>query len=611
MAEAKARITKSASIKSLLDAKIMMVDDEPTTMAVIRSFLKEDGYQNFILIDDASQALTVIGQKRPDLLLLDLMMPEVSGFDILKAVRKSPKFRHLPVIILTSSEKTEDKLRCLDLGATDFLGKPVDSSELRLRVRNTLAAKAYVDQLAYYDRHTKLPNRSTFFEHLYWVLKWARQTEKQLAVLSIELDQFDTISSTVGMRAGDEVLRKVAQRLQTAAKKGNFLGRRFDPKKRTGVYLSRFEGSIFSLLLYPVPKAETAAMMARHILDLIRKPLIIEDREVYLTASVGIATHPGKNVDGVGLMRHASSARNYAKASGGNTFQFSSRKINQQYQKRLNLEAGLRKALEKHELFLLYQPRVDTTTGALVGAEALVRWKRDDGRIISPDEFIPVAEETGLIIPIGTWILYKACTQLAKWHREENMPIGISVNLSAIQFLDPRLPKFVEKIIAKSQIDPQFLTLELTESIMMSDVEEKIDILRNLKSMGLNLAIDDFGTGFSSLNYLRKLPVDELKIDRSFISALLEEDKSMALASSVIYLGKKLGLLTVAEGVEKKEHLDFLKQQHCDLYQGALCSMPISNTKLGQLFHSSNRHLHERASGDGRSETDIPGHLAL
>ena len=605
MTESKSRSIQSESLQSLLDAKIMMVDDEPTTMAVIRSFLKEDGYQNFTLIDDASQALTVLGQNLPDLLLLDLMMPEVSGFDILKAVRASPKFRHLPVIILTSSEKTEDKLDCLDLGATDFLGKPVDPSELRLRVRNTLAAKAYVDQLAYYDRHTSLPNRHTFFEHLDWALRRARQVEKRFAVLSIELDQFDTISNTVGVLAGDEVLRKIAQRLQTVVRKEDSPGR-FDPEKKTDIYLSRFEGSTFSLLLYPLQKAETAAMIARHILQLIRKPLTIEDREVYLTASVGIATYPSKNVDGVGLMKHASSARNYVKAQGGNAFQFSSRKIGQEYEKRSNLEAGLRTAVAKNELFLLYQPRVDTLTGALIGAEALVRWKRDDGRIVPPIEFIPVAEETELIIPIGKWILHEACTQLVKWHRQENMPIGISVNLSAIQFLDPGLPKVVEEIIVKTEIDPQFLTLELTESVMMDDVEEKIDILRRLKSLGLSLAFDDFGVGFSSLNYLRKLPVDELKIDRSFISALFEEDNSLALASSVIYLGKNLGMLTVAEGVENKEQLNFLKQQHCNLYQGSLCSMPIASTELEQLFHSSNRQGRAGASDDGRSEKDMP-----
>jgi len=271
-------------------------------------------------------------------------------------------------------------------------------------------------------------------------------------------------------------------------------------------------------------------------------------------------------------------------------------------------QGGLRQALAKNELFLLYQPRVDTTTGALVGAEALVRWKRADGRIIPPAEFIPVAEETELIIPIGTWILSEACRQLAQWHRKNNMPIGVSVNLSAIQFLDSGLPQVVEKIIQKTGIDPQFLTLELTESIMMDAVEEKIDLLGHLKSLGLNLAVDDFGVGFSSLNYLRKLPVDELKIDRSFIGALFEEANGPALAAAVIYLGKNLGLLTVAEGVKDTEQLDFLKAQGCDLYQGALCSMPIANIELGRLFHASKALRPEAAPGDAISREGMPGH---
>lgn len=586
MTDSKSNIIQSDSIQQLLDAKIMMVDDEPTTMAVVRSFLEQDGYQNFILIDDASRALTVLEEKRPDLLMLDLMMPEVPGIDILKAIRRSPKFQHLPVVILTASEATEDKLHCLDLGATDFLAKPVDPSELRLRVRNTLAAKAYLDQLAYYDRHTNLPNRHTFFEHLDRTLKWAKHDGNRLAMLSIELDQFDTISDTVGLSAGDAVLCEVARRLQTVIRNTDSQAR-FDPENESDVYLSRFEGSIFSLLLHRIPREETAAIMARHILQSIREPLIVENREIYLTASIGIAIYPSENMGGVALMRRASSARNYAKTHGGDAFLFSSRQINQQYRKRLNLEAGLRKAIEKNELFLLYQPRVDITSGSVVGAEALIRWKRADGRIIPPNEFIPLAEETGLIIPIGEWVLKSACAQLARWHQKENMPIGISVNLSTIQFLDPALPAVVKGIIEQSGVDPQFLTLEITESIMMSDVEEKIDIIRQLKSIGLKLAIDDFGVGFSSLNYLRKLPLDELKIDRSFVNPLLKGTNSKALLSSVIYLGQKLGLLTVAEGVEKNEQLDFLQRQRCDLYQGALFSMPVPNTELRQLFHGS------------------------
>ncbi|MCF8080762.1 MAG: EAL domain-containing protein [Desulfobacterales bacterium] len=569
----------------LLDSKIMMVDDEPSTLAVVRSFLKRDGYRNFILIDDSRQALKSIEETRPDVLLLDLMMPEVSGFDILKAVRRHPKLGHLPVIILTASEEADDKLHCLDLGATDFLAKPVDPSELRLRVRNTLTAKAYLDQLAYYDRQTNLPNRHTFLEHLEWTLNWSKHNENRFALLSIELDQFDTISDTVGLLAGDEVLREVSDRLKKVIHEGDSPGR-VDSGQKPDSHLSRFEGGVFTLLLQRISTEGEAAQIAKRILESIREPMAIENAEIYFTASIGIAIYPTENKETDDFLHLASSARNYAKNQGGDRFQFSSRQIEQQYKRRLTLEAALRKALEKNEFLLYYQPRVDIQTGAVASVEALLRWRWPDGRIILPNDFIPMAEETGLIVPIGKWVINRACAQLAQWHRKKKIKIGMSVNLSAIQFLDRKLPAVVKAIIDHHGIEPGFLTLELTESILMNDIEDKIEVMSRLKSLGVKLAIDDFGTGFSSLSYLRKLPLDELKIDKSFVDTLLEEEKSRALASSVIYLGRNLGLLTVAEGVEEKGQLDFLQQQRCDLYQGALFSMPISVSDLEQRLYS-------------------------
>jgi len=570
--------------QQLLDAKIMMVDDEPTTLAVIRSFLKRDGYQNFILIDDSRRALKAIEETCPDVLLLDLMMPEVSGFDILKAVRRHPKLGHLPVIILTASEDADDKLHCLDLGATDFLAKPVDPSELRLRVRNTLTAKAYLDQLAYYDRQTNLPNRHTFIDHLEWTLNWSKHNVNQFALLSIELDQFDAISDTVGLFAGDEVLREISDRLKKVTQQEDSPGR-LDSAEKPDSHLSRFEGGVFTLLLHRISTEREAAQVAKRILESIRQPVAIENTEIYFTASIGIAIYPTENKETDDLLQLASSARNYAKNQGGDRFQFSSQRIEQQYKRRLKLEAALRKALEKNELILYYQPRVDIQTGALVSVEALLRWKWTDGRIILPTEFIPMAEETGLIIPIGKWVINRACAQLAKWHRKKKIMIGMSVNLSAIQFLDRKLPEVVKEIIERHGIEPEFLTFELTENILLNDIDEKIEVMSRLKSLGVKLAIDDFGTGFSSLSYLRQLPLDELKIDKSFVTSLLDEEKSRALASSVIYLGRNLGLLTVAEGVEKNGQLDFLQQQRCDLYQGALFSMPISDTDLEKRFY--------------------------
>jgi len=569
--------------QSLLNATIMIVDDEPITMEVVQAFLEEADYRSFVLIDKSTQAMNALEETRPDILLLDLIMPDVSGFDILEAVRAHPKLKHLPIIILTSASDAKSKLRALDLGANDFLAKPVDPSELILRVRNTLAAKAYVDQLAYYDPLTKLPNRQMFMERLEWGLKWAKRDNKHLALLSIEVDQFDKFRDTIGLLAGDEVLRKVAHRIEGVVRAVDLLGR-FEIEKDTEVNLFRFEGGTFTLLLHNLQSEGNAARVAERIMQSMREPLFVQDTEIYLTASIGIATYPTEKRDCAGLLRLASSAKDYAKSHGGDHFQFSSGEINRQYKKRLDLEARLRKALERNELLLHYQPKVLVEAGTIVGVEALLRWQSGDNGLMQPNSFIPLAEETGLIIPIGEWVLSQACTQVKEWRQADRLPMGMSVNLSSAQFQDCELPSLVKRIIEHSGIDPHLLTLELTESILMSDVEKTIKMMKRLKDIGVKLAVDDFGTGYSSLNYLSKFPLDELKVDRSFLVGLSTDVNSRALVSSVIYLARNLGLLTVAEGVETEEQLHILQKEGCDHYQGFLFSPPLPNSEIFELL---------------------------
>ena len=302
------RTTLQEDLQQLLDATIMMVDDEPTTMEVVQAFLEEAGYHNFVLIENSTQAMNALEETRPDVLLLDLIMPEVSGFDILEAVRKHPQFRHLPIIVLTSSSDPKDKLLALGLGATDFLAKPVDPSEMNLRVWNTLAAKAYVDQLAFYDPLTNLPNRHMFMERLEWALKWSKRYQERLALLSIELDQFDKISDTVGLFEGDEVLRQVAHRIQGVTRSVDLLVH-CEIKEDADVSLFRFHGGVFSLLLHRLRSERSAALVAERILESLREPLVVQDTETYVTASIGIATYPTEDVDSVTLVRLASSAR--------------------------------------------------------------------------------------------------------------------------------------------------------------------------------------------------------------------------------------------------------------------------------------------------------------
>ena len=574
--------------RQLYSSTIMMVDDEPITMEVVQTFLEEAGYHNFVLIEESTEAMKAIELHCPDLLLLDLMMPEVSGFDILQAVRSHPKFKHLPIIILTSSSDNQDKLVALDLGATDFLAKPVDPSELRLRVRNTLAAKAYVDQLAYYDPLTQLPNRHLFMERLEWSMKWAKREGKTMALLSIELDQYDRISDMIGLFAGDEVLSQFADRIQKVIRSIDFLGH-FEIDPEIDANLFRFEGGVFSLLLHRVRSERSAALVAERILDTIKKPILLEDTDTYITASIGIATYPAEQVESVTLLRLASSARDYAKNKGGDMFQFSSGEINTQYHNRLCLEAKLRKSLAKKELMLHYQPKVDVQTGTIKGVEALLRWNSGEDGLIFPDKFITIAEEIGLIVPIGEWVLGNACRQLKDWQQAGRQPITMSVNLSSLHFQEKELPSVVKRILDHSGLDPNMLILEVTESMLLDDIDSKIDLMKHLKDIGVKLSIDDFGTGYSSLNYLRRLPLDELKIDRSFVTDLGEDSTSRALFSSVVFLSHNLGLMTVAEGVEFEDQLSFLREHKCDQYQGFYFSPPLSSGEVFKLLPSKGK----------------------
>ncbi len=572
------QIVAKDSYQNLTNATIMIVDDETTTMDVVQTYLEDVGYRDFVQVEDSTRAMKVLEETNPGILLLDLLMPIVSGFEILAAIRQHPRYKRLPVIILTSLTDPENKLKALDLGATDFLTKPVDPSELGLRVRNTLAAKAYLDQLVYYDPLTSLPNRQMFLEHFALELKKAKRYKEQLALMNIELDYFDRINDTMGLAAGDEVLRLIAERIQTGVRDVDFLCRSTSEGDKV-MDLFRIEGSVFSLLLYRINSSDSAALVAERLIKSIREPLQVQGEDVYVKASIGISVYPSEGDTCDKLLRLASSAKDYIKNRGGDSFQFYSNDINELYENRRSIESKLRQALEYDQFSLHYQPQVDFETGVIKGVEALLRWDSAD-MSVSPDELVPVAEETGLIVPIGEWVLNKAFAQLAEWHKEDRVPISMSVNLSAKQFRDKDFFNIVKRTIDNSSIDPKYLTLEITESLLLDDIENKSKLLQRFKDMGLKLAIDDFGTGYASMTYLSKLPVDELKIDRSFILNLPGDKYCSAIVSTIIYLSESLGLRTVAEGVETREQFQYLQDINCDLYQGFLFSKPLKTHEM-------------------------------
>lgn len=561
-----------------------MIDDVALNLSIIEDMLRDNGYSNVIALQDPLQAYDVIESERPELILLDLVMPEVSGFDILSHLRNHPKFKYLPVIILTASDEDENKLKALELGATDYLSKPLDTLELCMRVRNILYSKAYQNQLAYYDTLTQLPNKQMFLDDLAWVLKSASRHDDKLALLNIEIDNFDSINNTVGLNAGDAVLRLVTARIQNVIRDSDLLVHLVD-KQDAEIKLFHLERNVFSLLLTRVPSAESVVQIARRINSEIEATMHVEGNDYYVSASIGIAVYPDEAEDLSELMRLAGSAKDFVKRQGGNSFQFSSKEINEKYEKRLQLDASLRQGLTNEEFLLYYQPKVDLGTGRVTGAEALIRWQ-PNGELIFPDKFLPHAEETGLIVPIGNWCLKEACKQLREWHQHGNR-INLAVNLSAKQLGDKDFLPFVQSIIAETGVDSNYLTFELTESFLISDVERKIELFGKLRELGIKLSIDDFGTGYSSLSYLRRIPLDELKIDRSFIMEVSQNNNSRAIVSTIIYLAKSLNLSTVAEGVELHSERDFLQQLDCTQFQGFLFSKAVPAEQLSMLLQKN------------------------
>lgn len=575
----------------LQHATIMMVDDESITMMVVQSFLEDAGYSEFILVEDSVTAMDELRKHRPDVLLLDVVMPQVSGFDILKMLRQEEEFSHLPVIILTSSSDAATKLQALDLGATDFLSKPVDPSELALRVRNTLAAKAYQDQLAFYDTLTHLPNRHLFQDRIDWSISKAAREQSKLALLHIAFDDFNRVTDAFGPKVGDEVLKQLAQRLNSNVRVADTLSCQTDnrqaadrqaEKNNQAIEVFRFGSADFTLLLPSVSAVADASVVAKRVFENMRKPFDADGTEVYLVPSIGVAGYPDDADNSGSLLKLAMGASSQAIAQGGGHLKFYSTEMNERTLRRMRMEADLRRALTQNEFKLLMQPKVDVGTGKIMGAEALIRWHDPVHGIVSPVDFIPVAEDTGLILPIGEWVLREACRTMMEW-RKQGIQLKMSVNISARQFFNADLVGLVGAVLDEHKFDPSLLVLEMTESILVDDVDTALTILDQLRALGVQISIDDFGTGYSSLSYLKKFRADEVKIDRAFIMDVTTSREDQALVYAITYLGQEMGFSVCAEGVETIEQRDYLRKINCDVYQGYFFSKPVSHLEFSAL----------------------------
>jgi diguanylate cyclase (GGDEF)-like protein/PAS domain S-box-containing protein len=428
----------------------------------------------------------------------------------------------------------------------------------------------HIHFLANHDALTSLPNRAMFGDVLGLAIQNARRYNRGFAVLFIDLDRFKNINDTLGHDAGDKLLQEMGKRIALIM--------------RTSDVVARLGGDEFVVLVQEVTEAKQVASVARKVLSALVHPVTIQGQECRVTASIGICMYPTEAQDELALMKNADIAMYHAKEDGKNTYKFYSEEMNVHTFERLALETSLRRGLERQEFLLHYQAKVDLRSGRITGVEALVRWQHPEMGLVPPAQFIPLAEETGLIVPIGRWVLQTACAQNVAWQQQGLPPVHIAVNLSARQFADEDLVEDIAAALKSTGLRPELLELELTESMVIQNTERAGKVLNEIKKMGVRLAIDDFGVGYSSLTHLKRFPIDTLKVDRSFIRDLPEDAEDKAITEAIIAMGRSLSLTVVAEGVETEEQQNFLRGLECDEMQGYHFSKPIAADAFAELL---------------------------
>ncbi len=574
--------------------------------AVLKAGAEEElleSEEKFRKISSSAQDAIVMMDSAGDISYWNPASERIFGYSNEEAVGKD-----LHVLIVPSAQQSAFKEgfeRFKKTGEGPVLGKTLELSALRKNgaefpvevsisavpikgrwhsigiIRDITERKRYdetIVRMAYHDHLTGLPNRLLLNDRLEQALAMGRRHKSIVAVLFLDIDRFKVINDTLGHAVGDELIKAVAERLK---------------KHLRGTdTVARLGGDEFTVLLQDVNGIDGATKVAENIFSIFKEPFNIKGHELFLTASIGISVYPDDGTDAETLLKNADIAMYLAKDEGRNAYRFYTTALNARTIERLELENRLRKAIERDELLLHYQPQIDIKTGEVTGIEALVRWHEPEcGITHQPADFIPIAEETGLIVPIGDWVLRKACEENRKWQDKGLKPVRIAVNLSLRQFRQKDFVKTVARIIKDTALAPEYLELELTESIIMKDVESTIEVLRALKTMGISLSIDDFGTGYSSLAYLKRMPIDVLKIDISFVRDITTDPDDAAIAITIIRMAHSLKLEVVAEGVETMEQLEFLRTLQCDRLQGFLVSRPVPSVEAEGFLTKGRRLL--------------------
>jgi diguanylate cyclase (GGDEF)-like protein len=557
---------------------ILLIDDDEQ----IRSLLGELLCREYRCTKAASaeEALAVLEQSTFDLVVSDINMSGFSGLELLPLVhRDSPD---TVVVMISGVQTIETAIEAIRGGAFDYIMKPLDLNHVEaavdralrhhalLKEKRTYENKleelvrkrtAQIEHLAYHDALTDLPNRVLFVDRVTQALTLAQRQPQMVGTMFLSLDRFKKINDTLGHVVGDLCLKEVAKRLCHCVKEGDTV--------------ARLDGDEFALLLAQVKGTEELVELAQVIADALKPSFDLQGQEIYVTSSIGISIFPDDGKDAETILKNGGAALYQAKKLGGSSYRFYTADLYARALKRLALETSLRGAIEKEELILYYQPQVDYATGLVVGAEALVRWQHPTLGLLPPSEFIPLAEDTGLILQLGAWVMRTACAEARAWQVDGLGSLRIAVNVSACEFRRPDFFENMVDILTQTGLEPAYLDLELTETAIMENAEATVDLLSRIRKLGVKIAIDDFGTGYSSLSYLKRLPIDTLKLDRSFVNGATSDPDDAALVVAVISLAHNLRLQVIAEGVETEEQLRFLRLLKCDGGQGYLFGKPM------------------------------------
>ena len=591
-----------------MEHTLLLVDDEEDIGAALTRLLRRDGYK-ILRAKSGKEGLALLAQNEAGVIVSAQRMPEMTGVEFLTQVREL--YPHTVRIVLSGYADLDSVTDAINRGAVyKFLTKPWDNEMLCANVyeafrhyelilekerlvldiqsANDLLAQVnlefaasleqknkQIERIVHYDPLTNLPNRLLFLDRLDQELAHAQRDDRLVAVMLVDLDRFKQVNDSFGHPIGDQLLQAVARRLESHA--------------RAGDTVARMGGDEFGFVLTGMKRAHDAGDAAQKILDAFAcDPISISDSEIFVAASIGISIYPLDGVNTTTLIKNTDAALYYAKSEGRNNFQYYAAQMNAMAWQRLTLETELRRALEREEFVLYYQPKVDLASGKIIGMEALLRWQSAERGLVAPGEFIPLLEETGLILPEGEWVLRAACKQASKWQKTGFSNLRVAVNLSALQFRQPDLSDVFLGIFRENDLDPGLgaLEFELTESLLMKNVGLTTATLNKLHEVGVQFSIDDFGTGYSSLSYLKRFPIHSLKIDQSFVRDLSSSADDAAIVAAIIALGHSLGMNVIAEGVETMEQLDYLRKMKCDEMQGYLFSRPVPAAEMTRLLQS-------------------------